>query len=76
MNKITDYQQKKLLQRLDWQDWLYAVLLVAGAIFAYVKYANYMDIYEVVFLFGAAAVFSYLGWQWKALGKLVLGGGC
>ena len=73
MNKIMDYQQKTLLQRLDWQDWLYAILLVAGAVFAYVKYANYMDIYEVVFLFGASAVFSYLGWQWKALGGLVLG---
>ncbi len=73
MNKIMDYQQKTLLQRLDWQDWLYAILLVAGAIFAYIKYANYMDIYEVVFLFGAAVVFSYLGWQWKALAKLVLG---
>jgi cytochrome c-type biogenesis protein CcsB len=73
MNKIMDYQQKTLLQRLDWQDWLYAILLVAGAVFAYVKYANYMDIYEVVFLFGAAVVFGYLGSQWKALGRLVLG---
>ncbi len=72
MNTATDYQVKTLLQRLNWQDWLYAILLAAGAIFAYSKYAKYMDMYEVVFLFGAVAVFSYLGWQWKALGKLVL----
>jgi cytochrome c-type biogenesis protein CcsB len=72
MNTAMDYQAKSLLQRLNWQDWLYAILLVAGAIFAYSKYAKYMDIYEVVFLFGAVAVFSYLGWQWKAIGKLVL----
>ncbi len=72
MNNVMDYQAKTLLQRLNWQDWLYALLLMAGAIFAYRKYASYMDIYEVVFLFGAAAVFSYLGWQWKAIGKLVL----
>ena len=72
MNTAMDYQAKTLLQRLNWQDWLYAILLAAGAIFAYSKYAKYMDMYEVVFLFGAVAVFSYLGWQWKALGKLVL----
>lgn len=72
MNTAMDYHEKSLLQRLNWQDWLYAILLAAGAIFAYSKYAKYMDIYEVVFLFGAVAVFSYLGWQWKAIGKLVL----
>ena len=72
-NNLLEYQQKTLLQRLDWQDWLYALIIVAGSIFAYVKYAQYMDIYETVFLFGAAALTSYLGWQWKKLGKLVLG---
>lgn len=74
-NNSLEYQQKTLLQRLDWQDWLYALIIVAGSVFAYVKYAQYMDIYETVFLFGAAALASYLGWQWKKLGKLVLGVG-
>jgi len=73
MNTTTiDYQPKTLLQRLGWQDWLYAVILVIGAIYAYNQYSQHMDIYEISFLFGAAAVFSYLGWQWKSLGKLVL----
>lgn len=71
-NNSLEYQQKTLLQRLNWQDWLYALVMAAGAVFAYVKYAQYMDIYETVFLFGAAALASYLGWQWKALGRLVL----
>lgn len=71
-NSSLEYQQKTLLQRLDWQDWLYALVVFAGSIFAYVKYAQYMDIYETVFLFGAAALASYLGWQWKGLAKLVL----
>ncbi len=76
MNTNTlDYQSKSLLQRLNWQDWLYAIILVAGSIFAYTKYAKFMDIYEISFLFGAAAVFSYLGWQWKSLGKLVWASG-
>jgi len=71
-NRSLEYQQKTLLQGLNWQDWLYALVVFAGSIFAYVKYAQYMDIYETVFLFGAAALASYLGWQWKALAKLVL----
>ncbi|WP_047552402.1 c-type cytochrome biogenesis protein CcsB [Methylotenera sp. G11] len=72
MNNSLEYQQKTLLQSLGWQDWLYAIIVFAGSIFAYTKYAQYMDIYETVFLFGAAALASYLGWQWKGLGKLVL----
>jgi cytochrome c-type biogenesis protein CcsB len=71
-NSSLEYQQKTLLQGLNWQDWLYALVVFAGSIFAYVKYSQYMDIYETVFLFGAAALASYLGWQWKALAKLVL----
>ena len=73
--KMNDYQPKSLFQRLDWKDWVYAAILVAGAIFAYTKYAQYMDAYETAFLFVFAGVFSYLGWQWKSLGKLVLGVG-
>ena len=72
MNNSLEYQQKTLLQSLRWQDWLYALIVFAGSIFAYVKYSQFMDIYEVSFLFGAAALASYLGWKWKGLGKLVL----
>ena len=67
-----NYQPKTLLQRLKWPDWAYAAVLFFGAIFAYTKYGSYMDVYEAGFLFGAAALFSYLGWQWKAIGKLVI----
>ena len=67
-----NYQPKTLLQRLNWLDWAYAAVLFLGAIFAYTKYGSYMDVYEAGFLFGAAALFSYLGWQWKAIGKLVI----
>lgn len=71
-NHSLEFQQKSLWQQLRWQDWLYAVVIFAGAVFAFNKYAHYMDIYETVFLFGSAALASYLGWQWKGLGKLVL----
>jgi cytochrome c-type biogenesis protein CcsB len=76
MNTQTyDFKPKSLLETLRVQDWLYALVLAAGALFAYQKYAHYMDVYEVSFLFGAAGVFSYLGWRWKGLAKLVLGVG-
>lgn len=72
---MNDYQPKSLLQRLDWKDWTYAAILMAGSIFAFSKYAQYMDAYETGFLFVFAAVFSFLGWQWKSFGKLVIGVG-
>ena len=76
MNTETlNFTPQTLWQSLKVQDWLYAALLFAGAIFAYSQYSQFMDIYEVSFLFGAAAVFSYLGWQWKGLAKLVIGVG-
>ncbi len=76
MNTNTlDFQPQPLWQTLKLADWLYALILVAGTIFAYQKYSQYMDAYETGFLFGAVAVFSYLGWRWKALARLVLGVG-
>ena len=76
MNTETlNFTPQTLWQSLKVQDWLYAALLFAGAIFAYSQYSQFMDIYEVSFLFGAAAVFSYLGWRWKGLAKLVIGVG-
>ncbi len=61
------------VQRLSWQDWVYAVALAVGAIFAFKQYGSYMDVYETGFLFGAVALFSGLGWQWKPVRLLVLG---
>ncbi len=60
-------------QTLTKFDWLYALLLLAGGVFSYQQYAGYMDVYEVSFLFGAVALFSYLGWRWNAIARLVLG---
>ncbi len=72
---VLNFQPKTLLQSLKITDWLYALLLSAGAIFAYRQYSQHMDVYEASFLFGAAGVFSYLGWRWRGLAKLVLGVG-
>ncbi|HSI45218.1 MAG TPA: c-type cytochrome biogenesis protein CcsB [Methylophilus sp.] len=60
-------------QSLTAYDWLYALLLLAGGIFSYQRYAGFMDVYEVSFLFGAVGLFSYMGWRWSAIARLVLG---
>ncbi|MDZ4210943.1 MAG: c-type cytochrome biogenesis protein CcsB [Methylotenera sp.] len=74
MNTQTyDFKPKSIWQTLRVQDWLYAVALMAGAFFAFSQYSEYMDAYELGFLFGAAITFSYLGWRWKGLAKLVVG---
>jgi cytochrome c-type biogenesis protein CcsB len=70
-----DNNPEPIFKRLSWQDWLYAILLVAGAVFAYAQYGSYMDAYETGFLFGAAAVFSWLGWYWKPVRLLIIGVG-
>ncbi len=76
MNSTTlDFQTKNIFQRLSWLDYLYALILAVGGAFAFSQYASYMDVYEKGFLVGAVAVFSYLGWQWRSFGKLVLGVG-
>lgn len=73
MNTSTLSKPVSFWQSLSKFDWVYAILLLVGAVFSYQRYAGFMDIYEVSFLFGAVAVFSYLGWRWSAIARLVLG---
>lgn len=68
-----DNSPEPIFKRLSWQDWLYAILLMAGAIFAYGQYGSYMNAYETGFLFGAAIGFSWLGWYWKPARLLIIG---
>ncbi len=64
--------RQNFLSSLSIFDWLYAALLWTGALYAFTKYGHYMDVYEKGFLFGAAAVFSALGWLWKPIRVLLL----
>ncbi|MHB0992375.1 MAG: c-type cytochrome biogenesis protein CcsB [Burkholderiales bacterium] len=61
-----------LIKQLDVFDWLFAVLLWGGAIYAFNLYGSHMDSYEKGFLFGFAAIFSALGWTWKPIRLLLL----
>jgi cytochrome c-type biogenesis protein CcsB len=71
-NALINDEPVPLFKRLSWQDWLYAIVLVAGAVFAFNQYNHHMDVYEQSFLFGAALTFSWLGWMWKPVRSLVI----
>jgi hypothetical protein len=66
-----EFKRPSLLQSLGIIDWVFAVLIVAGAAVAYQKYAYLMDGYEVAILFGTALVAIGMGWWWKAARNLM-----
>ena len=53
-------------------DWLFAVLLAGGAVFAFSRYAGAMDGYEKGILIGLTPCAIALGWFWRPLRVLML----
>ena len=64
-------QSQSWLRRLSPLDWLYAVALAAGAVYALKLYGDYMDVYEKAILAGTALLMDGLGWHWKAVRVLM-----
>jgi hypothetical protein len=60
-------QDAGFFKRLGLLDWLYACMLMTGALFALVKYGTHMDSYEKGVLLFAAPAFAWLGWHWKPM---------
>ncbi|MGB8857303.1 MAG: c-type cytochrome biogenesis protein CcsB [Burkholderiales bacterium] len=60
-----------LYKRLSIVDWLFALALVAGSLFALQKYGHWMDAYEKGFVFLFCAGFVWLGWAWKPIRVLL-----
>lgn len=56
-------------------DWLFALLVVAGAGYAFRRYGASMDVYETSILAGAVPTLIALGWFWGPIRPLVLGVG-
>lgn len=71
-SKYLSHASQSFLQRLSPQDWLYSLILLAAALFAFKQYSSFMDAYEIGFLFGAVILFSVLGWAWKPIRLLVI----
>ncbi len=61
-----------LLQRLQPGDWIWALLLLAGTAFVFMRYAAYMDVYEQGILLLTAPSFIALGWYWRAFQPLTI----
>ena len=61
-----------LFKRTSMFDWMFAVLLAAGALFSLSRYGAYMDGYEKTILVCAVPVFAWLGWFFKPVRALLL----
>ena len=66
-NHITHGAPSPFYKRLGRVDSLYALALMAGALFSLQRFSQYMDYYEQAILISIAAVWSWLGWQWKSV---------
>lgn len=58
--------------RRNWFDWLFALLVVAGGVFAFLQYNHAMDGYEKGILIGTVPVLIWLGWFWRPAAVLML----
>ena len=53
-------------------DWIFALVVAAGGLYAFAQYAQYMDVYEKGILLGAVPATIWLGWFWRPLRTLML----
>lgn len=61
------------LARRTVYDWVFALVIVAGGLFALLRYQASMDGYEKVILLGTLPAMIWLGWYWRPLRSLMLG---
>jgi cytochrome c-type biogenesis protein CcsB len=53
-------------------DWVFALIVAAGGLYAFTQYAQYMDVYEKGILLAAIPGAVWLGWFWGPLRVLML----
>jgi cytochrome c-type biogenesis protein CcsB len=58
-------------RRTVW-DWIFAVLCIAGGIYAYVLFSEFMNGYEIAILIGTVPSLIALAWFWSPLRQLTL----
>ncbi len=67
------FDERPFLKRLGAFDWLFALVMVAGAGFALSRYHPFMNYYDKLVLVCAVPVFVMLGWRWKPVRLLIAG---
>jgi cytochrome c-type biogenesis protein CcsB len=73
MNTATITLHESFMSRRNALDWIFAALVVAGGLFAFSRYASYMDVYEKAILLGTIPSAIWLGWFWRPLRVLMMG---
>ena len=58
--------QRHWIRDLGALDWLYAVALVVGAVFALREFSGFMDVYDKGILALQVPLLAAIGWHWKA----------
>ena len=53
-------------------DWMFAALVAAGALFAFMRYSVYLDVYERGILLAAVPGAVAMGWFWRPLRILMI----
>jgi cytochrome c-type biogenesis protein CcsB len=61
------------LSRRNWFDWVFALLVATGLLYAFAQYGQHMDVYEKGILLAAIPAGIWLGWFWRPLRLLMLG---
>lgn len=59
-------------QRRSYFDWLFAVIVLVGGIWAFMRYGQAMDGYEKAILAGALPAMIWAGWFWRPSAWLML----
>ncbi len=72
MNTATITLNESFMSRRNALDWVFAALVVAGGLFAFSRYAAYMDVYEKAILIGTIPSAIWLGWFWRPLRVLMM----
>ena len=53
-------------------DWIFAALVVAGGLYAFVRYGAFMDVYEKGILLSSIPATISMGWFWRPLRVLMM----
>jgi cytochrome c-type biogenesis protein CcsB len=70
--ELTYGAKPPLFKTLNWFDWLYAALMLAGGGYALARYSQFMDGYEQGILVLTAVSLVAMGWRWKPVRGLTL----
>jgi len=63
---------KPFVKTLSVYDWVFALLVMVGTVYAWNGYSSLMDVYEVGILYGTGLSMIALGWYWKPSRTLML----